>query len=186
MKNNKIKITLRDIVGTNGKDNTGALKELNFPYNDNKDRDKWGHVFEVDLDFIIRHGRYTARGPNGDLDIYNEYYKGSPTYMKYYNEGVRAFWDGKDDPCDNPHTNSDLNNDPEEYWLNKLVGRGYPWYDGYRETEKRINKEKYKLNEFQDEVLGLVKKYGLEIKYTDEYNYPYLITKDGFSLNFVE
>ena len=183
MKN--IKITLRDIVGVNGKDNTGALTELGFQYKDPRDRDKWDStVFLVDLDFIIRHGRYNASGPNGDMDLYKEHYKGSPQYMKYYEEGKQAFFDRKDDPLDNPYTNSNLVNDSDEYWLNKLVGRGYPWYDGYRETEAKFNEDKYKIKEFKKEVKKLAEKYDFKIEHEDEYGYPYLVTPDGFRLDF--
>lgn len=100
---------------------------------------------------------------------------GSKTYLKYYNEGEKAYFDGKDDPCDNPYTDGD-----------DLFKKGYPWYDGYRQAKSKFNENKYKIPEFKEKVLKLIKEYGFKIYYDDEYGRPYLETDDQYSFHFVD
>ena len=169
----KIAITGKDIIEYDGKDHTGAFKELNFKFKSladgRLDLDVCNREFYVDLDFVLRHGLMN------DI-IYKKYYKGSEQYKKYYNEGKQAFLDGKNDPLDNSYT--DKKND----WLNDLQVKGYPWYEGYRETKSNFYEQKYKLEEMQNEIRGIVKKYGLEIEYSDEYCDPYAITPEGYQV----
>ncbi len=176
---NKITIIGEDIIGCDGQDHTGALKELGVEYTYNGsgllDPNICQMIWKVDLDFVIRHGLLN------DV-IYEQHYKGSPEYIKYWQEGKEAFLAGKDDPCDNPYTDSDMS-DPG-YWKDVLRWKGYPWYDGFRETEAETREKKYKLIAFQKEIAKVVKKYGLTIKYTDEYNSPYCVTPEGYNVDF--
>lgn len=174
---NKIKVSGRNFVFWDGEDHTGALKELGIDYKGYEDKITYAKIcnswFEVDLDFILRHGAL-------DNEIYEKHYKGSEEYLKYYNEGKQAFLNGN--PQDNPYIWSDLKTDPDEYWTNKHKKWGCPWFDGYRETEKEYNENKYKLTQMQNEIREIVKKYGLVINYTDEYGTPYAQTPEGYTV----
>ncbi len=162
---NKIRITGYDIIGWSGLDETGALKELGIdftPLEAGYCQNVAAMEFWVDLDFVIKHELWNN-------NIYNNFYKGSPKYLEYYNLGAEAFNKTKSIHEDNP-----FNEDTER----RL--RTFPWYEGFREAKDTYFKEKYKLGEFQTEVRGLIEKYGLILDYCAENNRPYIQTPEGY------
>ena len=132
-----IRITGRDIIELDGLDHTGALEDLGvlYKYKGALDPSVCNLKFNVDLDFILRHGLMND-------EIYKKYYKRSNLYKIYYKEGEQAFLDGKNDPCDNPYTNKSIKD--RDYYLDDLMVKGYPWYDGYREAEEIFYKKNIK------------------------------------------
>lgn len=162
MKN--IKITGEDIIGFDGKDPTGALKELGIKFKPllSGYETKIGKLtFRVDLDFVLRHGLLNK-------EIYNNHYIGTEEYLKYFNEGKECFERGGDQ-CENEHLNA------KDFYHKRC-----PWYDGFRQTRDSFFKKKYNLDNFQEEIKSVIKKYGLTLEYTDEYHSPYAKTPEGF------
>ena len=161
-------ITGRDIIGWDGTDRTGALAELGVSFTPPKggglDTAVAAMRFQVDLDFVLRHDLL-------DSIIYQEHYKGSPRYQQHYGEGRDAFLAGK--PEDPPYEDSAN----ESIYL-----RHYPWYDGYRETRKRVANEKYRLSAMKDRIRAIVAEHGCKIEYTDEYGTPYAVTPEGYNV----
>jgi hypothetical protein len=165
MKN--ITILGRDIIDGDAPDIVKAFKELGVVYTPPKrgvDLTFAENVFNVDIDFILRHNLMNN-------DIYDKHYKYTAEYLKYHNEGAQAFLDGKDDPTDNPYDDFDL-------WK-----RAYPWYDGYRKTQKTFYTEKYKTEEFLNKVRALAKNYNLSINHESEYGYAYFSTPEGYAIH---
>ncbi len=170
-----ITITGRDIIEINGRDNTGALAELGVAfiprtdgYFDNEVADL---TFQVDLDFVLRHGLL-------DQHISDAHYKGTPEYLCYYNEGRDAFLAQEGNEADNPHDTGTIA-DPD-YWTQSIYRKRYPWYEGYRETQSRVMDERYRLKEMQDKIRTIVAAHGCQIDYTDEYGTPYVKTPEGY------
>lgn len=171
MKN--IKITGRDIIETDGKDNTGAFVELGYAFTPRTGGEMetkvCNAVFKVDLDFVLRHGLLND-------EINKKHYKHSDEYKKYYNEGKAAFLAGTDE--DNPYDTGTIK-DPL-YWNTSIMHKRYPWFEGYREAEAATANKKHKLDEFHNEIKAVIRKYGLILEYSDEYGDPYAKTPDGF------
>ena len=171
-----ITITGNDIIGTDGKDHTGALVELGVPFVARSDGfldpEINNREFDVDLDFVLRHGLIDAR-------IYESHYKGSEEFNRYYNEGKAAFLAGKEGGP-NPYDTGTIHD--EGYWNTSIYHRRYPWYDGYRETQLAFYTNKYKLDAFQQEIKDVISKYGLTLDYEDEYGHPYVKTPEGYTL----
>lgn len=171
MKN--IKITGRDIIGFDGLDHTDAFKELGVelkPSDIEFDSELQGLTFNVDLDFVLRHGLL-------DRDIYDNHYAGTEEYLKYFNEGKECFERGGDE-SENQHNNFSIAD--KDFWTESIYHKRYPWYDGFRQTRDSFFKKKYNLDNFQEEIKSVIKKYGLTLEYTDEYHSPYATTPEGF------
>lgn len=172
----KFKITGFDIVRTDGEDHTGALKELGYEYS--YTRENYGKIynidFDVDIDFCIKHGITNY--------FIAQKYKETEDYKKYFDEGKLAYLNGLE--RNNPYNKKTIKD--SDYWENHHAFKAIPWFDGYDETKKEFNYKKYKIDEFKKEILMLVKRYGFDVEYEDEYNMPFLITKDGYSFNFID
>ena len=177
MKN--ITITGRDIIEYDGRDHTGALKELGIEYISRTDGcfdSKIGDlIFQVDLDFVLRHALL-------DEQIYNKYYKKSEEYKKYYNEGRDAYLAGQEE--DSPYDTGTTAD--KDYWTTSVYHKRHPWYDGYRETETKTAEDKYQIKQMNEELKAVVAKYGLQIEYEDEYGYAYGKTPEGYDFRFLE
>lgn len=170
--NTPIKITGKDIIGMDGEDHTGALKELGVKFKSNKRDEVWNREFEVDLDFILRHGHLM------NDEIYENHYKGSSEYRRYYNEGREAYLAGKEE--DPPYGTGTI--DDSDYWNTSLYHKCYPWYDGYRKTQAAAMKKKYDIKAMQKEIRAIIKRHGLTVKDCDEYpgSYSYAETPEGY------
>ena len=170
-----ITITGRDIIEYNGNDNTGALAELGVtftPRNDGCfDTDIANLTFQVDLDFVLRHGLLDNR-------ISESHYKGSSEYLRYYNEGRDAYLAGKEE--DPPYDTGTVV-DPD-YWRNSIHHKRYPWYDGYRETRAAVMETKYRIKDMQAKIARIIKKHELVLDHEDEYGYPYAKTSEGYTV----
>lgn len=173
---NFVKLKGERIIGCNGEDNTGALAELGVPYVGYSDKEAYYKicqmVFEVPLDFVLRHGRL-------DAESY-EVYKTTEEYKKYFNEGREAYLNGTDE-VNNPYDTATKAD--ENYWFDSIYRKRYPWYDGYRKTEIDLNFKEYNLKEFEREFKELCKKYQLITHREDEYGYLFLKTKRGYIYN---
>lgn len=172
-----ITITGEDIIGGDGRDNTSALAELGVaftPLEQGYDTDIAAMRFQVDLSFVLRHGLLDER-------ISKAYYVGTPEYLRYYNEGRDAFLAGQ--PMENPHDTGTVA-DPG-YWAQSMYHKRYPWFDGYRQTEKATYTARYRLNEMQDRIRAIVAEHGCKVDYTDEYGTPYAVTPEGFHVELV-
>lgn len=160
-----ITITGEDIIGWDGTDRTGALKELGVLM---PKKATWAATcamtFQVDLDFVLRHDLL-------DEANYKSHYRDSPQYMVYHEEGKQAFLAGRDES--NPyHREENVN----------IRLRAYPWYDGYRETQAATMEAKYLLTMMQKEIRAVIAKYGLTVEDCDEYpaSYSYAKTPEGY------
>ncbi len=100
-----------------------------------------------------------------------EDYLKSEEYSQYYKEGEVAFLAGL--PEDNPYHKIYGDTDGHSRYV-------IPWYIGYREIQKKTYREKYKLDEFHNEIESVIKKYGLTLDYTEEYGSPFVRTPEGY------
>lgn len=167
-----ITITGEDIVGWDGEDHTGAFAELGVSYAGEAEYAAvMTRVFEVSLDFVLRHGLIDQR-------IYDNHYKGTLEYLRYYNEGRDAYLAGQDE--DNPHDTGTVN-DPG-HWNTSIYHKRYPWYDGYRETQAAAMEEKYHIKAMQAEIRAVIERHGLTVQDCDEYpeSYSSAKTPQGF------
>ncbi len=163
----KIKITGDDIIGWDHHDPTGALKELGVEYKPwglpkNNIAEVKAMEFEVDMDFILRHDLL-------DYKTYS-YYQKTEIYKKYYDEGWNAF------KADGPL----YARCPYDLEKNKLHEKVYPWLEGFRSVQWEFFQNKYRLDQFREELQALFSKYGLQLCESDEYSPSRIRTPEGY------
>ena len=100
-------------------------------------------------------------------------------YLIYYNEGKQAFLESLDPTTENNPYGLKYPKNPNQ----DTFYRAYPWFDGFRDASKDYFNNKYKLDEMQETIKQVIKNYGLELKYEDEYGYPYCKTPEGYTIN---
>lgn len=166
MTTNPITITGEDIIGWDGTDQTGALKELGIPM---PKEATWTETcrmtFQVDFDFVLRHDLL-------DETIYSNHYRCSSEWSRYYEEGKAAYYAERDES--NPYHKEEGN----------LYLKVYPWYEGYRESRAAVMEARYSLKAMQAEVRAVVERHGLTVEDCDEYpaSYSYGKTPEGHTV----
>ena len=105
---------------------------------------------------------------------------------KEYQEGADAFNKTLDlYGYENPYGNVPSSQLPYEEW-EKEDRKRHDWFLGYRNASNQYFDEKYKIIELQKKIRELIFSHGLQIEYTDEYNTPYMVTPEGFSISIAE
>jgi hypothetical protein len=101
---------------------------------------------------------------------------------KYYDEGSRYFHEVLDpDKQDNPYGNRPSGEIDADGWKKEYEKRGL-WFDGFKDSAKKYFNDKYKIPELQYKIRNLIFSYGLTIEYDLEYDTPYGITPEGFTV----